>query len=183
MSEPVAKPCLLVVDDDGSVLVSLALLLKQSGFEVVTCDDPSRVPALLASRRIDLVLQDMNFSPQTSGEEGLALLQDLRTLQADLPIVLITAWGSIPLAVQGVKAGAADFVGAHRCGDRDPVRRQAAGGGRPRSHEARRAARPEFSRGATTRQDGCVASLRLSGASDARAKRAPGHCRSQIAPI
>ena len=109
MSEPVAKPCLLVVDDDGSVLVSLALLLKQSGFEVVTCDDPARVPALLASRRIDLVLQDMNFSPQTSGEEGLALLSTIKAQQPTLPVLLMTAWGSISLAVRGVKAGAADF--------------------------------------------------------------------------
>jgi two-component system NtrC family response regulator len=59
---------------------------------------------------VDLVLQDMNFSRSTTGEEGLALLQELRGLRPELPVVLITAWGSIPLAVQGVKAGAADFV-------------------------------------------------------------------------
>jgi two-component system NtrC family response regulator len=103
------RPCILVVDDDGSVLVSLALLLKQSGFEVLACDDPAQVPALLASRQVDLVLQDMNFSPQTSGEEGLALLAATKARHPALPVLLMTAWGSIALAVRGVKSGAADF--------------------------------------------------------------------------
>ena len=90
MSEPTQKPCILVVDDDGSVLVSLALLLKQSGFEVLSCDDPGQVPGLLASRRVDLVLQDMNFSPRTSGEEGLALLAEIKARQPALPVLLMT---------------------------------------------------------------------------------------------
>ena len=110
MSEQISpKPCVLVVDDDASVLVSLALLLKQSGFEVLSCDDPSAVPGLLDARRIDLVLQDMNFSPQTSGEEGLALLAAIKAQRPALPVLLMTAWGSISLAVRGVKSGAADF--------------------------------------------------------------------------
>jgi DNA-binding NtrC family response regulator len=109
MSEPASKACILVVDDDSSVLVSLALLLKQSGFEVLTCDDPLQVLGLLGSRRVDLVLQDMNFSPRTSGEEGLALLATIKAQQPALPVLLMTAWGSISLAVRGVKAGAADF--------------------------------------------------------------------------
>ncbi|MEO8160954.1 MAG: sigma-54 dependent transcriptional regulator [Arenimonas sp.] len=109
MSDSESKPCILVVDDDGSVLVSLALLLKQSGFEVLSCDDPARVAALLAAQRVDLVLQDMNFSPQTSGEEGLALLATIKAQQPVLPVLLMTAWGSISLAVRGVKSGAADF--------------------------------------------------------------------------
>jgi two-component system NtrC family response regulator len=106
---PPRKPCILVVDDDGSVLVSLALLLKQSGFEVLACDDPAEVAGLLAGRRVDLVLQDMNFSPQTSGEEGLALLAETKSRHPALPVLLMTAWGSIALAVRGVKHGAADF--------------------------------------------------------------------------
>jgi len=109
MTDSAQKACILVVDDDSSVLVSLALLLKQSGFEVLSCDDPGEVPGLLASRRVDLVLQDMNFSPRTSGEEGLALLERTRAQYPALPVLLMTAWGSISLAVRGVKAGAADF--------------------------------------------------------------------------
>lgn len=99
----------LIVDDDSSVQVSLALLLKQSGYEVLTCDEPQQVLPLLASQTVNLVLQDMNFSPQTSGEEGLALLALIKEKHPALPVLLMTAWGSIALAVKGVKIGAADF--------------------------------------------------------------------------
>ncbi len=103
------KPRILILDDDASVLVSLALLLKQSGFETLKCDDPERALALLQQQPVDLVLQDMNFSQQTSGEEGLALLVKIRAQFPALPVLLMTAWGSIALAVKAVKLGAADF--------------------------------------------------------------------------
>jgi two-component system NtrC family response regulator len=64
----------------------------------------------LAGGSISMVLQDMNFSRQTSGEEGIALLQQIRELEVSIPIILMTAWGSIELAVEGMKAGASDFV-------------------------------------------------------------------------
>jgi DNA-binding NtrC family response regulator len=102
-------PRILVVDDDGAVQVSLALLLKQSGFEAICCDGPAAALALLESRPFDLVLQDMNFSLQTSGAEGLALLERIRQRHPALPVLLMTAWGSIALAVAGIKAGAANF--------------------------------------------------------------------------
>jgi two-component system NtrC family response regulator len=100
----------LVVDDDPSVTASLSLLLKQHGYRPLTAASPEEAAARVRDERVDLVLQDMNFSRSTTGEEGLALLRELRGLDPELPVVLITAWGSIPLAVQGVKAGAADFV-------------------------------------------------------------------------
>jgi DNA-binding NtrC family response regulator len=99
----------LVVDDDGAVQVSLALLLKQSGFDTLCADGPREALAQLAAGPVDLVLQDMNFSLQTSGEEGLDLLARIKGLQPNLPVLLMTAWGSISLAVRGVKAGAANF--------------------------------------------------------------------------
>jgi DNA-binding NtrC family response regulator len=105
-----AGAAVLVVDDDPSVTASLSLLLKQHGYRPLTAASPAEATARVRQDRVDLVLQDMNFSRSTTGEEGLALLHELRALQPDLPVVLITAWGSIPLAVQGVKAGAADFV-------------------------------------------------------------------------
>jgi DNA-binding NtrC family response regulator len=64
---------------------------------------------ILATKGIDLVLQDMNFSLQTSGEEGLNLLTEIKKLYPGLPVLMMTAWGSIALAVRGVKLGAADF--------------------------------------------------------------------------
>ena len=100
---------ILIVDDDAAVQVSLALLLKQSGFETACCDDPRQALEALARARFDLVVQDMNFSQQTSGEEGLALLAQIKERYPELPVLLMTAWGSITLAVRGVKAGAADF--------------------------------------------------------------------------
>jgi len=109
MTDVPRKHRVLVVDDDASVLVSLALLLRQSGFDVLTCDEPDRALAILGAQAIDLVLQDMNFSPQTSGEEGLALLARIKDQHPGLPVLLMTAWGSIALAVKGVKVGAADF--------------------------------------------------------------------------
>ncbi|CAN7305189.1 sigma-54-dependent transcriptional regulator [Massilia sp. LjRoot122] len=102
-------PRILVVDDDGAVRVSLALLLKQSGFDAACCDGPAAALELLARERFDLVLQDMNFSLQTSGAEGLALLAEIRARHPVLPVLLMTAWGSIGLAVSGIKAGAANF--------------------------------------------------------------------------
>lgn len=103
------SPRILVIDDDGAVLVSLALLLKQSGFEPLRAASAAEALELLAREPVDLVLQDMNFSPQTDGEEGLALLARLRERHPALPVLLMTAWGSINLAVAGIKAGAANF--------------------------------------------------------------------------
>ena len=103
------RPRILVVDDDTAVQVSLALLLKQSGYDAVCCDGPAQALALLARQAPDLVLQDMNFSLHTSGEEGLRLLAAIRQCRPELPVLLMTAWGSIALAVRGVQAGAANF--------------------------------------------------------------------------
>jgi len=109
------KRRVLIVDDDGAVQVSLALLLKQHGFEAACADDPRAALAALATLAqanaapFDLVLQDMNFSLQTSGEEGMDLLGRIKAAHPNLPVLLMTAWGSIALAVRGVKAGAANF--------------------------------------------------------------------------
>jgi DNA-binding NtrC family response regulator len=104
------KARLLVVDDDASVRASLALLLKQHGYASAGAASPAEALAMLAVDGFDLVLQDMNFTRSTSGAEGLALLREVRARRPELPVVLITAWGSIGLAVEGMKAGAADFL-------------------------------------------------------------------------
>ncbi len=101
---------ILVVDDDISVTASLSLLLKQAGYQTSTAASPAEALDWLERNECDLVLQDMNFSRRTSGEEGMELLQQIKQRRASLPVVLMTAWGSIELAVQGIKAGAADFV-------------------------------------------------------------------------
>ncbi len=101
---------LLIVDDDTSVLASLAMLFQQHGYFVVTAENPTQALIHLENNTIDLVLQDMNFSRNTSGEEGMCLLNDIKMNYPDLPVILMTAWGSIELAVEGIKKGAKDFV-------------------------------------------------------------------------
>lgn len=106
---PDAGP-ILIVDDDDAVRASLALLLKQGGFRSHAVPGPEAALAWLSQNPCLLVLQDMNFSRRTSGDEGLDLLRRIRDAHPLLPVVLITAWGSIDLAVAGMRAGAADFV-------------------------------------------------------------------------
>jgi DNA-binding NtrC family response regulator len=101
---------ILIVDDDRSVTASLALLLKQAGYASHAVGSPAQALEWIAEHPCDLVIQDMNFSRRTSGEEGLALIGRLKTIRPTTPVILITAWGSIQLAVEGMKGGASDFV-------------------------------------------------------------------------
>jgi two-component system NtrC family response regulator len=100
----------LIVDDDASITASVALLLKQQGYRTLAAHEPAEALALIHREQPSLVIQDMNFSRQTSGEEGLALLEAIRAEEPRLPVILMTAWGSIELAVEGMKRGAADFI-------------------------------------------------------------------------
>src|SRR3954462_12322409 len=101
---------ILIVDDDRSVTASLELLLKQAGLPATSAATPEEALDALRRQPYQLIIQDMNFSRRTSGEEGLALLREIKTAMPSIPVILITAWGSISLAVDGMKAGAADFV-------------------------------------------------------------------------
>jgi DNA-binding NtrC family response regulator len=101
---------ILIVDDDPSVTASLALVLKQASCRSQAVAGPAAALAWLEANPCELVLQDMNFSRRTTGEEGLELLAAIRRTHPQLPVVLITAWGSIDLAVRGMKAGASDFI-------------------------------------------------------------------------
>jgi DNA-binding NtrC family response regulator len=105
------KPKILVVDDDTAVLTSLSLLLKQAGYEAKKASSPSEALKILEIEKIQVVLQDLNYSArQTTGEEGLELLQKINSKYPQVPVILMTAWGSIALAVDGLKAGASDFI-------------------------------------------------------------------------
>jgi len=101
---------ILIVDDDPGVVASLSLALKQAGFRSDGADRPESAFKLLEKRHYDLVLQDMNFSRKTTGEEGLELLANLKAQYPQLPVILITAWASIQLAIEGMRAGANDFI-------------------------------------------------------------------------
>lgn len=101
---------ILIVDDDEAVRASLSLLLKQAAYSVQTAERPAEALEIIAVQAPALVISDMNFSIETSGEEGLAFLQLLKRDYPHLPVILITGWGSVPLAVEGMKLGAADFI-------------------------------------------------------------------------
>lgn len=101
----------LIVDDNAAVLEALSLLLEIHGYDVVTATTPKAALQIVNYQAIGLVLQDMNFSADTtSGEEGRELFFALRELNPLLPIILITAWTELEQAVELVKAGAADYI-------------------------------------------------------------------------
>ena len=102
---------ILIVDDNPAVLEALSLLLEIHDFNVVTASTPFEAIQIVQYQRIALVIQDMNFtSDTTSGEEGKTLFYALREENPHLPIILITAWTELSTAIELVKAGAADYL-------------------------------------------------------------------------
>ncbi len=101
---------ILIIDDDIAVQTSLSLLLRQHGFEVAIKDGPADALSFLRRQRPELIILDLNFTVDTSGKEGFQLFQQIRELDATIPVVLITGWATIELAVQGMKLGAKDFI-------------------------------------------------------------------------
>jgi DNA-binding NtrC family response regulator len=100
----------LIVDDDLAIRTSLKLLLKQAGYPAQAVATPAEALAAVREAPPRLVLMDMNYSLATTGEDGLALLRQVKQLAPQVPVILITGWGSISLAVEGMKAGAAEFI-------------------------------------------------------------------------
>jgi DNA-binding NtrC family response regulator len=101
---------ILVIDDDIAVRTSLQLLLKSKGYEVTGAETPAEAMRIVKHKRPELIILDLNFSIGTTGEEGMALLNDIKKADEAIPVILITGWGSIALAVQGMKMGANDFI-------------------------------------------------------------------------
>ncbi|MEC4724963.1 sigma-54 dependent transcriptional regulator [Shewanella sp. D64] len=103
---------ILIVDDNQAVCNALALMLELNGFNTLTCLSPEVALELISLHEVSLVVQDMNFTQDTtSGEEGKTLFYALREIQPLLPIVLLTAWTQLEIAVELVKEGAADYMG------------------------------------------------------------------------
>lgn len=101
---------LLIIDDDSGVRSSLSFMLKRAGYQVIAVTGPREAMEVVRSEAPSLILMDMNFTLSTSGEEGLTLLKQVKVFRPDVPVILMTAWGSIQLAVQGMQAGAFDFI-------------------------------------------------------------------------
>jgi DNA-binding NtrC family response regulator len=104
-------PRVLVADDQPDVLEALRLLLKAEGYAIETAASPAGILAALEEQESDVVLMDLNYARDTtSGQEGLDLLSRIRTLDPLLPVVVMTAWASVDVAVEAMRRGARDFV-------------------------------------------------------------------------
>ena len=104
-------PRILIADDQADVLEALRLLLKGEGYQIETASSPAGIVAVVEDRELDVVLMDLNYARDTtSGEEGLDLLRQIHRLDGTLPVVVMTAWGSVDVAVEAMRRGARDFV-------------------------------------------------------------------------
>jgi serine phosphatase RsbU (regulator of sigma subunit)/DNA-binding response OmpR family regulator len=105
------RPRTLIADDQPDVLEALGLLLKGEGFQTEAVTSPAAALEAIKSKHFDLLLMDLNYARDTtSGQEGLDLLTGVQTLDSSLPIVVMTAWGSVELAVEAMRRGVRDFV-------------------------------------------------------------------------
>ncbi len=110
MNKPNA-PRILIADDQPDVLAALRLLLKAEGYLIETAASPAAILAALEIREYDILLMDLNYARDTtSGQEGLDVLRQLAAKDPSLPVVVMTAWGSVELAVEAMRHGARDFV-------------------------------------------------------------------------
>ena len=104
-------PCILLADDQPDVLEALRFLIKGEGYQAVSVNSPTAVIHELESRDFDAVLIDLNYTRDTtSGQEGLELLNRIQILDTTLPVIVMTAWGSVELAVEAMRRGARDFI-------------------------------------------------------------------------
>jgi len=101
---------ILVIDDDSAIRTSLSFLLKRAKYDVQAVASPKEAMAVVRAVSPELILMDMNFSLTTSGDEGITLLKQVKIFRPESPVILMTAWGSIDLAVKGMQAGAFDFI-------------------------------------------------------------------------
>ncbi|MEG0518567.1 MAG: sigma-54 dependent transcriptional regulator [Bacteroidales bacterium] len=101
---------ILVVDDDNSIRSSLTFLLKRAKYEPYAVSSPKEAIEFVRTHTPHLILMDMNYSLTTTGEDGLFLLKQVKVFCPKTPVILMTAWGSIQLAVEGMRAGAFDFI-------------------------------------------------------------------------
>ena len=101
---------ILIIDDDIAVQTSLALLLSQHGFQCLSANGRAEALQVIEQQELELIILDLNFSISTTGEEGMSLLKEIRKIIPQVPVILITGWATIDLAIEGMRAGAKDFI-------------------------------------------------------------------------
>jgi DNA-binding NtrC family response regulator len=117
---------ILIADDQPDVLEALRLMLKAEGYQIESASSPSAIIAALEARDFDVVLMDLNYTRDTtSGQEGLDLLGRIQAIDTILPVVVMTAWGSVELAVEAMRRGRARLH-PEALGQRPPARHREA---------------------------------------------------------
>lgn len=110
-SSETRTPCILIADDQADVLEALRFLVKGEGYQAEAVTSPGAAIDAVESRDFDVVLMDLNYTRDTtSGQEGLDLLNRIQSLDSTLPVIVMTAWGSVELAVEAMRRGARDFI-------------------------------------------------------------------------
>src|ERR1043166_3402587 len=104
-------PTILIADDQADVLEALRFRVKGEGYQAEALNSPPAVSHAVEARDFDAVLMDLNYTRDTtSGQEGLELLNRIQSLDSTLPVIVMTAWGSVELAVEAMRRGARDFI-------------------------------------------------------------------------
>src|SRR5690242_15458774 len=102
---------ILIADDQSDVLEALRLLLKREGYKIESAEFPQQVLQMIENRDYDAAIIDLNYTRDTtSGQEGLELLAKIQSIDSMLPVIVMTAWGSVDLAVEAMRRGARDFI-------------------------------------------------------------------------
>lgn len=101
---------ILIVDDDNAVRMALGLMLKQAGMKWEAVGNEADALAAVRAHEPEIVILDMNLTLNTTGQQGMELLRKIKILSPESEVILISAWGTIPLAVEGINLGAADFI-------------------------------------------------------------------------
>ena len=101
---------ILIVDDDNAVRMSVSLALNRAGFEPWAVGNEDDALAAVRDERVELVILDMNLTLSTTGRQGVEILRKIRVLRPEMPVIMITAWGTIPQAVETMTYGAVDYI-------------------------------------------------------------------------
>ncbi|MBL0120652.1 MAG: sigma-54-dependent Fis family transcriptional regulator [Saprospiraceae bacterium] len=101
---------ILIIDDDRTIVSGISLFLKKKGYQIDSATNAADAVEKLHNFNADLVLLDMNFNIDTSGKDGLLLLKNIIEINSNIPVILMTGWATVQLAVEGMKLGAMDFI-------------------------------------------------------------------------
>lgn len=101
---------ILIVDDDNAVRTSISLALKRAGYDPLPVSTESDALTAVRDERVQLTILDMNLTLTTTGRQGIEILRKFRILRPDMPVIMLTAWGTIPLTVEALNYGAVDFM-------------------------------------------------------------------------